>query len=388
MDRYFNRRSALALIAGLIVVPSRVSARALAKNGATPESGAVGAVSLESVAAGGIAQGLPGVNLLVSFDDGEIHTATAGVSSIELDTPLSLDDRFRIYSITKTFTAIITLQLVEERLITLDDVVPQWLDDAEVLAIQDIQNISIRQLLTHTSGIYDYFDDESPFLTDAFFGPTADWSRVWTPQELLAYAGGSKVTPYFAPGLGQHYSNSNYILLGLIIEQATGNTFATELNTRILDPLELTSTAFEGDLPAVTSTVDGYHLIDAEVLNVTSANLSWAWTAGGVTSTVGDLARFADAVFTGSLLKPDSFNEMFAFEGTSDDVTEGMGVFSVETPYGQVIGMDGESAGFSSFMFRIPDAEVTIVALANLAPGGMVFETVRDRTIEWAATRA
>ncbi len=112
-------------------------------------------------------------------------------------------DRFRIYSITKTFTAIVVLQLVDEGVLSLDDTVARWLDDPAVARIPNIDRVTLRQLLTHTSGIYDYADDtDSPFCADAFLGPNADWTKVWTPPELLAYADGANHAPYFAPGQG------------------------------------------------------------------------------------------------------------------------------------------------------------------------------------------
>ena len=119
-------------------------------------------------------------------------TGPPGSPASNSETPLAPTDRFRIYSITKTFTAVLVLQLVDEGVLTLDDTVSQWLDDPVVGRIPNVDRITLRQLLTHTSGVYDYFDDDSPFWQDAYFGEGADWTRVWTPQELLAYADGAK----------------------------------------------------------------------------------------------------------------------------------------------------------------------------------------------------
>jgi D-alanyl-D-alanine carboxypeptidase len=168
-----------------------------------------------------------------------------GVASLETQTPLKETDRFRNYSIAKTFTAIVVLQLADEAVLTLDDTVAQWLDDPAVGRIPNVDTATLRQLLNHTSGIYDFADDtDSPFWEDAFLGPDVDWAKVWTLDEVLAYADGANHAPYFAPVEGYHYSNTDYILLGMIVEKATGGPFSDELTRRILDPLGLADTSW------------------------------------------------------------------------------------------------------------------------------------------------
>ena len=131
-----------------------------------------------------------------------------------------------------------------------------------VARIPHVERITLRQLLTHTSGIYDYQDEtDSPFYQDAFFGPGADWSRVWTPPELLAYADGARHAPYFAPGQGMAYANTNYVLLGLLVEAATGRPFQDELRDRILGPLALDRTTLEEGAALPEDVVNGYQLL-------------------------------------------------------------------------------------------------------------------------------
>ena len=139
---------------------------------------------------------------------------------------------------------------------------------------------------------------------DAFFGPGADWSRVWTPPELLAYADGARHAPYFAPGQGVAYANTNYVLLGLLVEAATGRPFRDELRDRILGPLALDRTSLEEGAALPEDVVNGYQLREGQPVDVSAVNLTWAWAAGGVVSTVADLVRFARAVFGGELLSP------------------------------------------------------------------------------------
>ncbi|MGH2549305.1 MAG: serine hydrolase domain-containing protein [Thermomicrobiales bacterium] len=388
MNLTMGRRSALALVPGFASLSIMMHHPGVASAISTPAASPIPTNTLQALLDTAVASGLPGVNVGVSIGGGEFITVTAGLASLERETPLALGDTFRLYSITKTFVAIVVLQLIEEGVVSLDDVIPHWLDKPEVSAIPSIDEITVRQLLTHTSGIFDYFDDESPFLLDAFLGESADWSRFWSVEELLGYSDGSRATPYFLPGEGRRYANTNYILLGMIIEKATGKSFSDELDSRILSPLGLRDTRFAGNDHVVSGTVDGYQLLDGDPANVTDTNLSWAWTAGGIVSTIGDLAIFAGAVFSGVLLQPESYDLMFAFDDVTGAIVEGMGLYSFASPFGQIVGMDGESAGFSSCMFHVPEAAVTIVALANVAPGGEVFEALRDLAIAWAAAQA
>src|SRR5262245_41256929 len=156
--------------------------------------------SLDAILEGAVADGFPGIALYVEQAGKQLYFGAAGVSSIEQEKPLKPNDRQRIYSIAKTFTAIVTLQLVDEGVLSLNDTVTKWLDDPAVLRIPNVDQITLYQLLVHTSGIYDFFDETGTFLFDAFLGPNADWSKLWTPSELLAYADGANHAPYGAPG--------------------------------------------------------------------------------------------------------------------------------------------------------------------------------------------
>src|SRR5215216_5880298 len=309
--RKMNRRTLLLQAAAAGLAASVLAAQpfpgARAAGAADPLS-----VGLDEVLHAAVAGGLPGVALAVERAGKPLYSGAAGLASIEQETPLAATDRFRIFSLAKSFTAIVTLQLVDEGVLSLDDPVTRWLDDPAVGRIPNVDRITLRQLLTHASGIYDYLDEaDSPFWTDAFFGPEADWTRVWTPRELIAYAEGANHAPYFAPGQGEHYSNTGYELLGLVVEAATGRSFGEELRARILEPLALADTFLVEGGTMPEGTVDGYHGLDGELFNVTATNVSWAWAAGGMVSTLADLARFARAAYGGELLAPASFAAMF-----------------------------------------------------------------------------
>jgi CubicO group peptidase (beta-lactamase class C family) len=263
--------------------------------------------------------------------------------------------------------------------------VAEWLDDPVVERIPNIDEMTLHQLLNHTSGVYDYADADSPFWQDAFFGPGADLTRAWAPQELLAYADGAEHAPYFPPGEDYHYANTDYILVGLMIEAATGNRLADELRSRILDPLELTDTSLVGDESVSHDHVDGYQLIEGELVNVSAINLSWAWAAGGMVSTTSDLARFARAVFSGELLSPASFEAMFTVvPGPAPGFESGLGIYTSETANGKLVGSDGSGAGYNSAMMRLPEADVTVILLINKAPDEGEPNAIREAAVAWA----
>ena len=335
----------------------------------TSASPASDQAALDGIVADGVAAGLPGVVLAAQRTGEDEVVSGAGVSSRERGTPLAATDRFRIYSITKTFTAVVVLQLVEEERLSLDETVLAALPAAAETGIPHLDTITVRQLLDHTSGIYDYADEtDSPFYVDAFFGENADWSKVWTPWELLAYANGARHAPYFAPGEDFHYSNTNYILLGLIVEQVTGNAFGDELQTRIFAPLGLTSTSLPAGAELPAGLVDGYHVIEGELVNVSALNTSWVWAAGGIVSTAADVLHFADALFAGRLLGPALQREMMPPATGNPEGSVGPGLFGGETVHGPAIENDGGSAGFLSQMTYYPETGVTVVAVTNIYP--------------------
>jgi D-alanyl-D-alanine carboxypeptidase len=336
--------------------------------------------SLDAVLAAAVKSGFPGIALQVEQAGKTLYSGAAGVSSIEQETPLKSTDRQRIYSIAKTFTAIVTLQLVDEGALSLDDTVTKWLDDPAVTRIPNVNQVTLRQLLVHTSGIYDFADDtDSPFWVDAFLGPNADWTKVWTLEELLAYADGANHAPYFAPGEGYHYSNTNYILVGLIVEKITGHKYGAELQTRILKPLALKDTFFAEGAEMPEDTIDAYQLVDGQLVSLSGTNLSWAWTFGGMVSTTDDLARFSRAVFGGGLLSRGTFEEMFDFvPADKPDKYEGMGVYKIKTPNGDLVGMDGSGPGANSSMMRLPRAALTVLVIDNMAPDEGGTDLVRD----------
>ena len=215
----------------------------------------------------------------------------------------------------------------------------------------------------------------SPFFAQLLASPEAR-THWYTPQELIDFS--TQFPPYFAPGEGVMYSNTGYVMMGLIIEAATGNNIEDEIQTRIIEPLGLSSTYLE--TPETPSTyVTGYHLMeDGELLNMSGSNNSYAWAAGGIISNIHDMGRFADALFSGELLQSETRTEMFTFipDSNIEGKYWGLGLAQRDVPIGQVYAATGEAAGYEAKIVRIPDLNVTIIALFNRTQADPAYDFI------------
>lgn len=236
-------------------------------------------------------------------------SGSSGIARLGATTPPRLDGRFRIGSMTKTFTAVVTLQLAAERRIHLDQPVQRYLPG---LLPASYAPIPVRSLLNWTSGINGLgIDSKDP----AWFAENR--YRHFEPGSQL-----DLTKPLaFTPGKFQRYGNADYILAGLLIEQVTGRSWATEVRNRIIRPLRLTGTTVPGDDPRIHGPhARGYQATDTGWVDVTEANPSLQWSAASMISTAGDLDRFMVALFRGRLLPPRQLNEMFTVP--DDDVRQ------------------------------------------------------------------
>ncbi|MGI9612362.1 MAG: serine hydrolase domain-containing protein, partial [Acidimicrobiales bacterium] len=192
---------------------------------------------------------LPAAALQVRVDSQEPTTAVAGVADLDTQQALADTDQLRIYSVTKAVTAVIILQLAEEGVLDLDDPITDWLPPSTIAEVPNNDQMTIRHLLTHSSGAADYFDtirpgEQQPAFIGELLGQAQTGEFHWyTPQELIEFS--TQFEPPFAPGDGTTYSNTGYVMLGLIIEAATGNPVHDEMTARVLEPLGLTSTYLE-----------------------------------------------------------------------------------------------------------------------------------------------
>ncbi|MFF1277567.1 serine hydrolase domain-containing protein [Streptomyces marokkonensis] len=235
--------------------------------------------------------------------------ATVGVADTATKRPVRPGDRFRIASVTKTFVSTVVLQLAGEGRLSLDDTVEDWLPGVISGNGNDGGRITVRHLLNHTSGLYSYTRDIPVLNTRA--GYLAQRYTTWTDSQLVGMA--MRHAPDFAPGAGWAYSNTNYIVAGMIIEKATGNTWEREVTRRIVRPLHLRHTSAPATRPDIPGNhLKGYSAFDdgKPAIDVTEFNPSAAGAAGGMISTSADLTRFYSALMKGRLLKPAQMAEM------------------------------------------------------------------------------
>ena len=359
----------LALATSLAVAVPPTAQAAAAPAGSTAATGSsrhddeVLRAALQAV----VDAGASGAIALV--DDGE-HRREVAVGSARLDPPEAIRtvDQVRVGSITKTAMATITLQLVGEGRLSLHDSVEHWLPGV----VPNGSAITIQMLLNHTSGIFNYTNDQEFFAT-----LIAHPFRHWTPPELIAVANAHP--PVFPPGQGWSYSNTNYILIGLVLEAVTGQPVQELVANRIVRPLHLrhtffaTSAAFRGPYahgyapPSISG--DGY-------LDLSGWSPSWGWAAGALVSNAGDLARFYRALLSGRLLRPALLQRMLTTVDTGVGIRYGLGIFTVATPCGTLWGHDGSIPGYLSFAYNDRSGSRSMVVLIPTQPDQAILQAL------------
>ncbi|MET3202626.1 UNVERIFIED_ORG: D-alanyl-D-alanine carboxypeptidase [Bacillus proteolyticus] len=271
----------------------------------------------------------------------------AGVADLSTKKPMKTDFRFRIASVTKTFTATVVLQLAGENRLNLDDSIEKWLPGVIQGNGYDGNQITIRQILNHTSGIVEYArSKEVDFFTNT--------KKSFTAEELVKI--GLSMPPEFSPGKGWSYSNTGYVLLGILIEKVTGNSYTEEIENRIIEPLELSNTFLPGNSSVIPGTkhARGYLQPDgaSELKDVTYYNPSIGSSAGDMISTADDLNKFFSSLLGGKLLKEQQLKQMLTTVPTGIAETDGygLGIYETKLPNGVSIwGHSGGIPGFSTF---------------------------------------
>ncbi|MEQ8143828.1 serine hydrolase domain-containing protein [Streptomyces sp. OP7] len=287
-----------------------------------------------------VADGVPGVTVRAEDRRGT-WTATAGVGDLRSERKRSPQDRYRVGSITKTFVATVLLQLEAEGKLSLDDTVDTWLPGLVTGNGHDGTRITLRQLLNHTSGVFNYTADEdfgrTYFLEEGFFEHRYD---TLAPEELVRIA--TSHEPDFAPGAGWNYSNTNYVLAGMVIEKATGRPYGEEVRRRVIAPLHLTGTSVPGTrtgVPGPSSRAYGKLTQDGSgpVHDVTRLNPSMASSAGEMISDSKDLGRFYRALLTGRLLPREQLDEMTDTVAVDARNGYGLGLMKTELSCGVTV---------------------------------------------------
>lgn len=319
---------------------------------------------------------IPGLVVGINVPGKDEWLSVLGVSDKKTKKKMQLNDHFRIGSVTKTFVATGILQLSDKGKLSLDDKVEQYVKN-----VPNGDKITIRQLANMTSGLPSYSQNKTwaqQFLENP--------QRVWTPEELLKAA--FSVPILFKPGEKFHYCNTNYILLGLIIEKASGMPLGSYLEKNIFEPLNLKNTSF----PLTNAMPDpfshGYtkQTLTGQEKDMTFQNPSWAWAAGGMISNLDDLKIWAEALGTGKLLSKEAFKERTQWVAVSSSVKD--------RKYGLGVGFDkgwlmhaGELPGYNSIVAYLPEQKVVMVLLVNsdiptkeenkeVSPAPFMFESV------------
>ncbi|MEV0633607.1 serine hydrolase domain-containing protein [Streptomyces sp. NPDC050619] len=299
-----------------------------------------------------VADGVPGVTATAKDRRGT-WSATAGVGDLGTRKPRSPHDHYRVGSITKTFVATVVLQLEAEGRLSLDDTVEEWLPGLVRGNGHDGSRISLRQLLNHTSGIFDYLADptfQQTYRTaDGFLEHRYDQKA---PEDLIAIAMSHE--PFFAPGTSWRYSNTDYVLAALVIEKATGNGYGDEIRHRVIEPLHLTATSVPGTRVTVPRPSSRAYsklarTATGPTYDVTELNPRIAFGSGEMISSSADLNRFYTSLLRGRLLPPEQLKEMKTTVRSKGANGYGLGLVDRELSCGvHVWGHDGGIHGSNS----------------------------------------
>jgi CubicO group peptidase (beta-lactamase class C family) len=294
----------------------------------------------------------PGGVALITRNGKVVYSKAFGMANIELNIPMKPGNIFRIASITKQFTAVAILQLMEQGKINLQDNISRFIPDYPAQG----NKISIEHLLTHTSGIQDYtrIKDYSNQV-----------ARSVSPAEMIDYFKNEPLR--FAPGTKWEYSNSNYFILGYIIEKLSGKTYAQYLEDSIFKPLGMSASTYASDSRIINNRASGYTRGDTAFENAPQISMTQPYAAGAILSTVGDLAKWQQAVQTDRLVKKQTINKAFTRYELTDGSATGYG-------YGWRIGRFYESSifwhgglinGFAAIELYLPKEDVFVTILTN-----------------------
>jgi D-alanyl-D-alanine carboxypeptidase len=298
-----------------------------------------------------VAKGSPGV--VVAINEGDHITTMA----------MGIDDAVRIGSTTKTYTSVVALQLVAEGTLSLDDTVERWLPGM----VPGGADVTLAQLLNHTSGIADY-EVHPAYLAPYLAG---DLGHVTPVEQLVGYA--NELGPRPVPPGTAAYSNTGYALTGLIIEQATGTSLATQLQQRIFDPLDLDATAYPTTPEMPEPHAHGYLVLgQPPAADVTDLSPTMAGPGGAIVATAADVARFYRALFGGELVDQDQLALMAtALPGGGDGKHLGYGLQSTDLACGTVWGHTGNFPGYFVHAWSTLDGEHQAVVAMNIDPSSL-----------------
>jgi D-alanyl-D-alanine carboxypeptidase len=289
--------------------------------------------------------------------EGRFISAT-GTSDLRTHRHVRTTDIFRIGSITKTFTATVILQLAEGGLLRLSDPIDRY-----VSGIKHVHKVTIRDLLGQVSG---FPDIDIKTVAQVFLSPHKEWQTRRIVRKSL------RQPRVCAPRKCWHYSNINYLLLGIIAQKASGETLPQLYESGILKPLGLRDTSFAPSRPVPAPAAHGYVALPVgpPVQDTSGWNFSWIWSAGGFNSTLWDLRRYVPALVTGhGLLSPAMQRRRLDLRNVSQETVPGgkygLGIFQIPTKLGKFLGHNGAVPGYDSVALYSPSRKITLVAIGN-----------------------
>lgn len=318
---------------------------------------------------------LPGAVVGVFVPGQPDRVLARGKADLAAGEPLRADHRFGIASVTKSFVGTVALQLVDEGRLSLEDPVDRWLPGVPA-------GITVRQLLEMTSGLVCYSND--PALLEVL---AKEPERKWAPDELVATA--LAEPPLFPPGQGWHYSNTNTVLLGMLLERLTGRDLEDEVQDRILTPLGLRSTSFPREGSLGPRDAHGYEWDGDSLEETPEVDPSFLWASGAMVSDLADLRVWAGALATGQLVSPRMQRERLRFHEVRIAGTPAF-YEAMDPGYGAALekyddsrpfhGHSGKSYGYNTQMYYLPSEKAVLITLTNtdtvMGDGPLFFATV------------
>jgi CubicO group peptidase (beta-lactamase class C family) len=315
-------------------------------------------------------QRIPGLSLAVCRDGKLVKATGYGLANVELDVPVTPETIFQTGSVGKQFTAMAVMMLVEEGKIGLDDKITKYLPESPAIW----KGVTVRQLLTHTSGIADYGGEE-----ETMGKGVINFRKDYTEEELIEAF--SKMPMDFRPGTKWSYSNTGYVLLGVIIHRASGEFYGDFLQQRVFKPLGMNATRIISEADIVPQRSSGYRLVEGELKNQEWVSPSLNTTADGALYTnVLDLAKWDAALYERKLVKPSSYEAIWRPARLNDGemVPYGFGWDLQEKDGHPAVSHDGAWQGFTMNITRFLDPHLTIIVMTNLDENNSKPEKIAD----------
>lgn len=325
---------------------------------------------------------LPGVTVSVAMADGTLVSAAAGYADRQLNIPMLISAQMPAGSIGKTFVAAVVLSMVADGILVLDAPIAPWFANTDWFCrLANYKTITLRHLLNHSSGLIDHVFDTGVSFANFIKQKLVDkmLQQPIAAEELIQFA--LDRPPLFLAGMGFHYSDTGYVLIGMVIERASSNSYYATLSQRLLKPLHLADTlAF--DCIAIPGLVQGYAQQSQRLFGIPKQVIehgqlvlhpSLEWTGGGIVSTTADLVRWAKALFEGSVLTPTLLTQMLTSIACSKPLHDdtgcmlgyGLGVNIVKSAFGTCYRHDSFFPGYNSVLAYFPDKKIAIAMQVN-----------------------